>query len=492
MILRISTVGMAVLLVIPCAFFLVPMASVRCAPKVGAPKAGESKEEPFPWQGQALPIPLSPLASEFEGEFRNEQWQIMARDLRVRDLRVYDWPSAYNKKGEAEKQRNLVVERLRRAGYKVQKFTWEGYNPADTEGFEAYRATETLSAMWRNNGSHLLLYWGHQVPETPAQNLNDDLLQAVAAEDFVRVQAALQAGANPYSVDYSGESVLSLATNTGDIPVVKALLRAQHTANSARGTKLNIGKWLDFAAERDDAELLQLFIDRGATPQQIGAALQVAAQHGATKCATLLLPHAPRAAVNSALWQAAFVEEWRGSAIQHPDIVKLLLTRRPDKRALDTALVHVAGFDDQGIVVPLLLAAGAAPNASDDKGETALIHALRDYDSNSVRTLLKAGADPNAHEADGTPALIMALGTPFDFDELLKQGADPNARNTAGQTALDIAREARDRFAKKAEQKGNWRSKDDQRFSDRFGEAVRKLEAATQLKSRETNLKAAA
>ena len=196
--------------------------------------------------------------------------------------------------------------------------------------------------------------------------------------------------------------------------------------------KLNIGNWLNFAVARDNTELLQLFLSKGATPNQIGAALHEAAAHGARKCAPLLIEHAPRAYVNSALWQAAFVEEWRGSAIQYPDIVRLLLRRKPDKRALDVALLRVAGFDDQGIVVPLLLEAGADPNASDEQGETALIHALKDYDPNSVRNLLKAGADPNAKSARGTPALVMALGTPFGFGRIAEVFSRPRRAHQSG------------------------------------------------------------
>ena len=447
----------------------------------GAPKKQNLAPNPLP-AGQRLPLPPEGIDG-IEGQFRNEQWQIMARDLRVRDLRVYDWPSAYNQAGLPEKQRKLVIERLRRAGYKVQKFTWEGYNPTDTEGFEAYRADETLAAMWRNNGSHLLLYWGHQVPATPAQLHDDELLQAVAAEEIAAVKSALQAGANPSAIDYSGESVLSLAANTGNIEIVKALLRAQQMGNYAGGVELNLYNWLGFAAQRDNVELLQLFLDKGATPFQIGAALRIGAASGALKCVTILLPHAPRADVNTALSYAAFAGEWRGSAIQYSDIVKLLLTRKPDKRALDVALLRVAGFDDQGIVVPLLLQAGANPNASDEQGESALIHALQNYDPNTVRNLLKAGAYPNVKNAEGTPALILALGTPFNFDELLKYNVDLNACNKSGFTVLDVARNTLQDLTKKAAAKGNASYKYDQRRRDEFREIVKKLEAATQDKS---------
>ncbi len=443
-----------------------------------APKSAIVAPNPLPL-GQQLPMPLEGVDG-IEGQFRNEQWQIMARDLRVRDLRVYDWPQAYNKKGEAEKQKDLVIERLRRAGYKVQKLKWEGYNPADTEGFEAYRDGETLAAMWRNNGSHLLLYWGHQARATPAQERDDELLQAVAAEDVARVQAALQAGASPNALDYDGHSVLNLAANTGNIPIVEALMRAQQTAPDTAPAELNLYNWLGFAAQRDDVELLQFFLSKGATPFQIGAALRAGAASGALKCVTVLLPHAPRADVNTALSYAAFAGEWRGSTLQYPEIVKLLLTRRPDKRALDVALLRVAGFDDQGIIVPLLLNAGADANASDAQGETALIHALKDYDPNSVRNLLKAGADPNAKSAKGTPALVMALGTQFDLDELLKYSPDLGARTKAGATALDVARSTLESLTKKAAQKENPNTKDDQAYRNQYREIVARLESLTQ------------
>ena len=427
--------------------------------------------------GQRLPLPLEGIDG-IEGQFRNAQWQKMARDLRVRDLRVYDWPQAYNKVGEAEKQKNLVIERLRRAGYEVQKLKWEGYNSADIEGFEAHRDGETLAAMWRNNGSYLLLYWGHQAPATPAQKRDDELLQAVAAEDVAGVQAALLKGASPNALDYSGGAVLNLAANTGNIPIIKALLRAQQTAPGTAGAKLNIGNWLNFAVARDDTELLQLFLGKGATPYQIGAALHEAAALGARKCAPLLIEHAPRDFVNSALVQAVFIEEWRGSAIQYPDIVRLLLTRKPDKRALDAALIRVAGFDDQGIVVPMLLEAGANPNVSNEKGETALVHALREYDPNSVRNLLKAGADPNAYEADGTPALVLAFIYGYGLEELLRAGANPNARNSSGKTVLEIAQRNLDKYVKKSAQKENSHYKEDQARRDELRQIVQRIEVA--------------
>ena len=367
----------------------------------------------------------------------------------------------------------------------MEAFEWAGYNPADTEGFEAYRKGETLSAMWRNNGSHLLLYWGHQVPATPAQKRDDELLQAVVAEDVARVQAAVSKGASPNALDYSGDSVLNLAAKTGNIPIVEALMRAQQTAPDTAEVELNLYNWLGFAAQRDDVELLQFFIGQGATPFEIGAALQSGAASGALKCVTVLLPHAPRADVNTALSYAAFAGEWRGSTLQYPDIVKLLLTRKPDKRALDVALLRVAGFDDQGSIAPLLLEAGANPNASDAQGQTALIHALKDYDPNSVRNLLKAGADPNAQDAKGTPALILAmlLGDEWMLEELIEHGADLSARTRQGRTAMEVAQLNLAKYTEKSAQKKNFDVKGDQDTRDKFRRIVTLIQTATQTRT---------
>ena len=91
MILDITRVGIAVLLAMT-------MAMGATAPAFCAPNKYAATQASFPWEGQELPLPLEGIDGG-EGQFRNEQWQIMARDLRVRAMRVYDWPMAYNKAG---------------------------------------------------------------------------------------------------------------------------------------------------------------------------------------------------------------------------------------------------------------------------------------------------------------------------------------------------------------------------------------------------------
>lgn len=99
--------------------------------------------------------------------------------------------------------------------------------------------------------------------------------------------------------------------------------------------------------------------------------------------------------------------------------------------------------------VKLLLSAGA--DASTENGKAALIMAAREGHAEVVRVLLDAGADPNAANSDKTPVrmavsgkttLMMAAeaGHAEVVRVLLSAGADPNAVDKEWNTALDIAK----------------------------------------------------
>lgn len=89
------------------------------------------------------------------------------------------------------------------------------------------------------------------------------------------------------------------------------------------------------------------------------------------------------------------------------------------------------------------LAAGADPNARDDRGITPLHYAC--FNDIDIQPLLAAGADPNARRGvDGESPLHLAL--PHDnlgnLQNLLAAGADPNVFNNRGHTPLHLARNA--------------------------------------------------
>jgi len=103
--------------------------------------------------------------------------------------------------------------------------------------------------------------------------------------------------------------------------------------------------------------------------------------------------------------------------------------------------------------VASLLEKGANPNAADEYGYTALIHAAGSGCLETVEVLLAASADPNLRNEDGGFALFDAVGAEMDVDIeeerrdhakivelLLDAGADKNMKGPDGMTALEFAR----------------------------------------------------
>ncbi len=88
-----------------------------------------------------------------------------------------------------------------------------------------------------------------------------------------------------------------------------------------------------------------------------------------------------------------------------------------------------------------LLSSGVSVNTTDDDGETALMEAADDGDTEAVRLLIKHGANVNAANEDGCTALMMAAdeGHTQAVRVLIQAGADLNARDKEGKTALMMA-----------------------------------------------------
>lgn len=99
-------------------------------------------------------------------------------------------------------------------------------------------------------------------------------------------------------------------------------------------------------------------------------------------------------------------------------------------------------------IVAKLLAAGAAVDAVDDRGFTALFHGCYDPDEDRghpdvVEMLLGAGADKEATIGYGVRPLMYAAGNGEAgvVQVLLRAGADPLARNEVGRTALMMVKD---------------------------------------------------
>ena len=93
--------------------------------------------------------------------------------------------------------------------------------------------------------------------------------------------------------------------------------------------------------------------------------------------------------------------------------------------------------------VPMLIDAGADVNAVDSDGNPLVTVALLKEGEDTVRNLLNAGADPNARTVEGDPLLALALpdGRVEIVLLLVGAGADVNARDSDGKTMLELARQ---------------------------------------------------
>ncbi len=130
-------------------------------------------------------------------------------------------------------------------------------------------------------------------------------------------------------------------------------------------------------------------------------------------------------------------------------------------RALMKAGAEVNPKDQDGIswlagygffdveVSKVFLTAGADPNAADDHGATALMHASYYGYENEIKLLLAYHAALALKDDHGRTALMYAAeGMYVDaIPLLLAQGADPHSRDVDGLTALDLARKSGNHFA---------------------------------------------
>ena len=110
-----------------------------------------------------------------------------------------------------------------------------------------------------------------------------------------------------------------------------------------------------------------------------------------------------------------------------------------------TLLMLAAGVGNMEMV-EMLIKAGAAVDATDSRGWTALMKALFNYEQNRgfpdvVSVLIEAGADIEHQVSYGTRPLMIAAGygEAGVVDVLLAAGVDATAKNEGGRSAKTIA-----------------------------------------------------
>jgi ankyrin repeat protein len=331
----------------------------------------------------------------------------------------------------------MLVAELGRAGFDVSAAELDGGETLLTDA--AARSLELTSALLgagvnpavRNARGATALEAARSAPVTEAllkAGADPDaadgdgvtaLHEAAAAGDAARVRLLLSLGASANTPDRDGRTPLMLA-GTPELVTILSDAGADIDAASLTGvTALMEG------AHLGDEPVVRALLARGANVEAADAkgrtALHYAAQAPAGVHGTIAALIAAGAQVDeetddgeTALWLAAIVSR--------EEAVETLIAAGGDANIADvkgiTPLMCASWigdnsrdptyFDRMQACMRRLIGAGAAVDAADDQGRTALHFATKAFIADMTVILLEAGANPNVRDRDGRTPLSQA------------------------------------------------------------------------------------
>jgi len=225
-------------------------------------------------------------------------------------------------------------------------------------------------------------------------NPNEELGNAVIANDIERVRYLVDHGADASTRDGDGYTALGNAVRFGYVPIATLLI--EHKADT-NATDLSGWTPLMYAAWADNAELVTLLLAHGAkhdiTKESQGLTpLAIAAQNGKSKAAMVLIDAG--ADVNHAVGQGSYTPLMLAATSGSSDIAQKLVQKGADVNARNpggvTALM-IAAAGNRTEIATLLIQSGADPNLKSEDGRTALSIA-ESNNSDAVVKLLKQAA----------------------------------------------------------------------------------------------------
>lgn len=230
-------------------------------------------------------------------------------------------------------------------------------------------------------------------------NPNDELANAVIANDLERVRYLVEHGADASARDGDGYTALGNAVRFGYAPVATLLI--DHKADT-NATDLSGWTPLMYAAWADDPDLTRLLLTHGARhdrtkEQDRLTPLAIAAQNNKAKAADVLIDAG--ADVNNPVGEGKYTPLMLAATSGAVDITQHLLQKGADVNAKNpggvTALM-IAAAGNRTEIATLLIGAGADPSVRSQDGRTALTIAEAN-NSDAVAKLLKQAA----HKAGG-------------------------------------------------------------------------------------------
>ena len=285
---------------------------------------------------------------------------------------------------------------------------------------------------------------------------NAEFLEAVKNNNAARVQELLAQGVNINAKDKKGNSALKLASENGNLEIVKLLL-----PHDLEGMRKNTESYVSLLPKELTEEVRKYGynIDVNAKNNSGATALMEASYKGHLEVIKRLLD-VPDIDVNAKDDDAGFTALIWAAQQGHLNVVNLLLEKGADANRKNkwglTALMWASTEGRTDIVKRLLMVPGIDVNAKDNSGQTALAWAVQQGRTNIVKLLLENGADINKPDNNGMTALAWAANNGRnEIVKLLlaqKSLSAEDARkvaNTAG-IAADIKKMIEDALAERS------------------------------------------